>query len=162
MIDRHKYSISSSHFSTLQWPDDQARKTMNAFDVYSKSTRAKMVTFYKNGDALFSGMKVSLTFQSMGALNDFLTARANIPNGARYIFTLDGRRVIRLEQFEHDGAYVVSGNRNFESLPYGQQKINDWQRNGIKVKVSGKDILYISIVVVLVLATFVLITIGPQ
>ncbi|CAM1304413.1 Uncharacterised protein g3757 [Pycnogonum litorale] len=107
------------------------------FAKRGKSTRAKMVTFYKNGDALFSGLKVSLTFSSMEALNDYLTARANIPNGARYIFTLDGRRISRLEQLEHDGLYVVSGTKNFENLPYGQQKVNDWQRNGIKVKAAG-------------------------
>ncbi|KAG1709150.1 Echinoderm microtubule-associated protein-like [Nymphon striatum] len=96
-----------------------------------------MVTFFKNGDALFSGMKVSLTFATMGALNDYLTARANIPNGARYIFSLDGRRITRLEQLEHDALYVVSGSRNFENLPYGQQKLGDWQRNHIKEKTSG-------------------------
>ncbi|KAG1677198.1 Echinoderm microtubule-associated protein-like [Nymphon striatum] len=108
-----------------------------AWITLSKSTRAKMVTFFKNGDALFSGMKVSLTFATRGALNDYLTARANIPNGARYIFSLDGRRITRLEQLKHDALYVVSGSRNFENLPYGQQKLGDWQRNHIKEKTSG-------------------------
>lgn len=108
-----------------------------------------MVTFFKNGDALFSGLKVSLTFSNMGALNDYLTARANIPNGARYIFSLDGRRITRLEQLEHDGLYVVSGSRNFENLPYGQQKVSDWQITSVKQKSSGNGKIYFCMILII-------------
>ncbi|XP_022246683.1 echinoderm microtubule-associated protein-like CG42247 [Limulus polyphemus] len=90
----------------------------------SRVRKARMITFYKNGDPFHSGTKVSITpgkdFKSLENLCDFLTQRTKIPHGARFIFTLNGKRVYDLEELQDGQSYVVSGSRNFQELAYGQ------------------------------------------
>ncbi|XP_042907818.1 echinoderm microtubule-associated protein-like CG42247 [Parasteatoda tepidariorum] len=86
--------------------------------------KARMVTFYKNGDPFFSGTKVSIMpgkdFVSLDSLCDYLTQRMNIPHGVRFIFSLTGRRVNDLNDLLDGYSYVVSGTKNFQELAYGQ------------------------------------------
>lgn len=50
----------------------------------------------------------------MGALLDRLSARMELPRGARYVFSLDGDRKIRLEELEDGASYVVSSYKAFK------------------------------------------------
>lgn len=86
--------------------------------------KARMITFYRNGDPFHSGTKVSIMpgkdFVSLDTLCDYLTQRMNIPHGVRYIFSLTGRKINHLDDLLDGYSYVVSGTRNFQELAYGQ------------------------------------------
>lgn len=86
--------------------------------------KARLITFYRNGDPFHSGAKVSITpgkdFISLDGLCDYLTQRMNIPHGVRYIFSLTGRRITYLGDLLDGYSYVVSGTRNFQEMAYGQ------------------------------------------
>jgi hypothetical protein len=80
--------------------------------------RAKRVTFYKNGDPFFPGIEFRFRpgreLSSMGALLDRLSTRMELPRGARYLFSLDGDRKMRLEELEDGASYVVSSYKQFK------------------------------------------------
>lgn len=86
--------------------------------------KARMITFYKNGDPFHSGTKVSIMpgkdFVSLESLCDYLTQRMNIPRGVRYIFSLTGRKITHLDDLLDGYSYVVSGTKNFQEMAYGQ------------------------------------------
>ncbi|RWS11636.1 echinoderm microtubule-associated protein-like CG42247 [Dinothrombium tinctorium] len=88
--------------------------------------KARMVTFYRNGEVFTNGLKVSILpgkdFKSLRHLCDYLTSKTNILRGVRYIFTLNGRRIQSLNELQHNSAYVISGTQNFQYLAYGQQE----------------------------------------
>ena len=85
----------------------------------------RMVTFFKNGEQFERGIRVSLilgkTFKTFDLLCDYLTNRTKVPYGVRFIFTLNGEQVTSLEQLQHNQSYVVSGVKQYQFLPYGQQ-----------------------------------------
>ncbi|KAG8179242.1 hypothetical protein JTE90_004070 [Oedothorax gibbosus] len=86
--------------------------------------KARMVTFFKNGDPFYSGTKVSIMpgkdFVTLDSLCDYLTQRMNIPHGVRYIFSLTGRKISVLDDLLDGYSYVVSGTKGFQELAYGQ------------------------------------------
>lgn len=86
--------------------------------------KARMVTFFRNGDPFHSGTKVSIMpgkdFVTLDSLRDYLTQRMNIPHGVRYIFSLTGRKIGDLEDLLDGYSYVVSGTKGFQELAYGQ------------------------------------------
>lgn len=88
--------------------------------------KARMVTFYKNGDTWSSGSKISIQpgkdFKSLNNLYDYLTQKTNLPQGVRYIYTLDGSRIKDLRELEDGKSYVVSSTKHFQNVPYGQEK----------------------------------------
>lgn len=85
--------------------------------------KAKMLTFYKNGDQFDPGVKVSLQpgkhFATIDNLYDYLTQKTKLPRGVRYIFTLSGKRLTSLDDFEDRGSYVVSDIKTFHEMAYG-------------------------------------------
>ncbi|XP_023225127.1 echinoderm microtubule-associated protein-like CG42247 [Centruroides sculpturatus] len=99
------------------------------FDEASKymlGRKARMVTFYKNGDTWSSGSKISIQpgkdFKNLSNLCDYLTQKTNLPQGVRYIYTMDGKRIKDLKELEDGKSYVVSSTKHFQNLPYGQEK----------------------------------------
>lgn len=106
-------------------PEHFLPQTIN-FNVESVLVfQGRMVTFFKNGEQFERGVRVSLilgkTFRNFDILCDYLTSKTNIPYGVRYIFTLNGEPIHELHQLQHNASYVVSGVRQFQFLPYGQQ-----------------------------------------
>lgn len=90
----------------------------------AKNRKARMVIFYKNGEAFSKPVRLSLvvgkTFKNFDSLCDYLTEKTQVPLGVRYIFTVDGDRVDYIDQLQHGQTYVVSGVSKFHPLPYGQ------------------------------------------
>lgn len=87
--------------------------------------RARVITCYRNGKQFEHGIRVSFvlgkTFPDLDHLMDHLTQRCpDVPNGVRYIFTVTGKMVLRLDELEHGQSYVISGVKQFQFLPYGQ------------------------------------------
>lgn len=93
--------------------------------------KARLVTFYKNGDLFFPGIKISLRpgrdFSSFEALCNYLTPRTDLPTGVRYIFTLGGRKVLSLDEFQDGGHYVCSSRKKFIPMNYTMGKRDEWK-----------------------------------
>lgn len=49
---------------------------------------------------------------------DKLSTRMDLPRGARYLFSMDGVRVVSLDQLEDDQSYVVSSYKSFKVYLY--------------------------------------------
>ncbi|PSN34152.1 hypothetical protein C0J52_10047 [Blattella germanica] len=80
--------------------------------------RARKVLFYKNGDPFFPGVefrfKPGRDIVSLESLLDKLSLRMDLPRGARYVFSMDGDRKLRLEELEDGASYVVSSYKTFK------------------------------------------------
>lgn len=80
--------------------------------------RARKVVFYKNGDPFFPGVefrfKPGRDIGSLESLLDKLSLRMDLPRGARYIFSMDGDRKMRLDELEDGASYVVSSYKAFK------------------------------------------------
>ena len=80
--------------------------------------RARRVTFFKNGDPFFPGVefrfKPGRDIGSLEALLDKLSLRMDLPRGARYLFSMDGERKLRLDELEDGGSYVCSSYKTFK------------------------------------------------
>lgn len=97
--------------------------------VAASNMKARVITCYCNGKQFEHGIRVSFvlgkTFPDLDHLMDHLTSRCaemhrEIQNGVRYIFTVTGKMILRLEELEHGQNYVISGVKQFQFLPYGQ------------------------------------------
>ena len=92
---------------------------------------SKTVTFYKNGDRHFKGHVVAITprrFRSLDVLLSELSRVTDLPQGVRYLLSLDnGTKVESLDQI-HDGkAYVCSSSSHLKKIPYGSnQSLPHW------------------------------------
>lgn len=80
------------------------------------------VTFFKNGDLYFPGLELRFRpgrdIGHLEALLDKLSTRMDLPRGARYLFSMDGVRVVSLDQLEDDQSYVVSSYKSFKVYLY--------------------------------------------
>ncbi|KAL1462299.1 hypothetical protein WDU94_014143, partial [Cyamophila willieti] len=80
--------------------------------------RARKVTFFKNGDPYFPGVeyrfKPGRDIPNLEALQDKLSVRMDLPRGARYVFTMDGVRILTLDELEDNASYVVSSYKTFK------------------------------------------------
>ncbi|XP_026681571.1 echinoderm microtubule-associated protein-like CG42247, partial [Diaphorina citri] len=80
--------------------------------------RARKVTFFKNGDPYFPGVeyrfKPGRDIPSLEALQDKLSVRMDLPRGARYVFSMDGVRILTLDELEDNASYVVSSYKTFK------------------------------------------------
>ncbi|GLV46510.1 Doublecortin-domain-containing echinoderm-microtubule-associated protein [Carabus blaptoides fortunei] len=80
--------------------------------------RARKVVFYKNCDPFFP--RVEFRFKpgrdigSLESLLDKLSLRMDLPRGARYIFSMDGDRKLRLDELEDGASYVVYSYKAFK------------------------------------------------
>jgi len=84
--------------------------------------KAKVVLFYKNGDRNFRGYHISVTprrFKYFDSLLSELTRVINLPQGARYIFGVDGQAITSLDQLEDGASYVASSHHKFKKINYG-------------------------------------------
>uniref|UniRef100_A0A182T4T1 Doublecortin domain-containing protein n=1 Tax=Anopheles maculatus TaxID=74869 RepID=A0A182T4T1_9DIPT len=80
--------------------------------------KARRVLFYRNGDPFFPGVefrfKPGRDICTLEALLDKISARMDLPRGARYIFSMDGDRKYSLDELEDGSSYVVSSFKVFK------------------------------------------------
>lgn len=100
------------------------RKKMPPIGQSAVTEKAKVVTFYRNGDTFFGGTKVSFHpdkyLKTLGSIQDYLSQRLKIPQGVRYIFTMNGRLVEDIDELEDGASYVASGVKTFQEMDYGK------------------------------------------
>ena len=87
-----------------------------------KLNEPKMVTFVRNGDRYFSGVKMNVSqrnFRTWSVLLAELSRSINLPAGVRQIFTPEnGHRVTELTQLEPQKTYVCASNEPFKKIDY--------------------------------------------
>uniref|UniRef100_A0A182W4I8 Doublecortin domain-containing protein n=1 Tax=Anopheles minimus TaxID=112268 RepID=A0A182W4I8_9DIPT len=90
--------------------------------------KARRVLFYRNGDPFFPGVefrfKPGRDICTLEALLDKISARMDLPRGARYIFSMDGDRKYSLDELEDGSSYVVSSFKVFKVSPGERAGIN--------------------------------------
>ena len=91
----------------------------------------KVVTFVKNGDKYFEGVKINVSqrnFRSLDVLLAELSRCIELPAGVRNVYTPEGgHRVTNLSQFEHKKTYVCASTEPFKRMDYGNLKNPNWQ-----------------------------------
>ena len=101
----------------------------------------KIVTFMKNGDRFFQGVKVNVSsrnFRSWDVLLSELSRCIDLPAGVRHIYTPDaGHRVTGLNRFEHQKTYVCASTEPFKRISYNKAKTPTWN-GGTKVRGHSK------------------------
>ncbi|KAL4706816.1 hypothetical protein ACJJTC_010050 [Scirpophaga incertulas] len=88
--------------------------------------KAKRVRFFRNGDKFYSGVIIPVLperYRSFDSLTTDLTRllvdNVTLPNGVRTIYSLEGRRIGKLDDLEHGQSYVCSGfGEPFKRLDY--------------------------------------------
>ncbi|XP_054611957.1 neuronal migration protein doublecortin-like [Dunckerocampus dactyliophorus] len=113
----------------------------------SNEKKAKKVRFYRNGDRYFKGIVYAVandrfrTFDSLLAdLTRSLSDHINLPQGVRFIFTIDGSsRVSALDELEEGESYVCASENLFKKVDYTKNVNPNWSVN-VKASASQKNI----------------------
>ncbi|XP_028025189.1 serine/threonine-protein kinase GA29083-like [Bombyx mandarina] len=88
--------------------------------------KAKRIRFYRNGDKFYSGVIIPVlperyrSFDSLTAdLTRVLVDNVTLPSGVRTIYSLEGRKIGKLDDLEDGQSYVCSGfGEPFKRLDY--------------------------------------------
>lgn len=110
--------------------------------------KAKKVRFYRNGDRYFKGIVYAVandrfrTFDALLAdLTRSLADHINLPQGVRYIFTIDGsRKIISLNELEEGESYVCASENYYKTVDYTKNVNPNWSVN-VKASASQKNML---------------------
>ena len=91
----------------------------------SADKRARKVKFYINGDKFFKGAVIAVNnekFRTFDKLLEHMTKimcnQVTLPNGVRYIFSLEGKTVLDLDCVLNGESYVCSSLSTFKKLDY--------------------------------------------
>jgi microtubule-associated protein-like 1/2 len=107
---------------------------MYRHDHGSLDGKGKLVTFFRNGDPHFKGLKTSISqkqFTTLETLLMWLNEKVPTTTGVRYLFALpEGNEVKDVTDLEGGNSYVVSGVRKLNTtVVYGYSKENYWHNN---------------------------------
>ncbi|XP_061156139.1 neuronal migration protein doublecortin-like [Syngnathus typhle] len=113
----------------------------------SNEKKAKKVRFYRNGDRYFKGIVYAVAndrFRTFDALLVDLTRsladHINLPQGVRFIFTIDGTtRITALDELEEGESYVCASENAFKKVDYTKNVNPNWSVN-VKASASQKSI----------------------
>ncbi|KAL3042837.1 hypothetical protein OYC64_020709 [Pagothenia borchgrevinki] len=108
--------------------------------------KAKKVRFYRNGDRYFKGIVYAVaadrfrTFDALLAdLTRSLSDHINLPQGVRFIFTVDGdRKICSMDELEEGESYVCASENVYKKVDYTKNVNPNWSVN---VKASAKSLL---------------------
>ncbi|KAB7501920.1 Serine/threonine-protein kinase DCLK1 [Armadillidium nasatum] len=112
---------------------------------FCEERRAKRCRFYRNGDAFFPGIIISVggdRHRTWEALLEDLTRVLNHPqhlaSGVRHIFNLEGGKVFSLASLLEGKEYIASSTELFKNINYTNVKLPLW-----KFQTKRKEALHI-------------------
>lgn len=99
--------------------------------------KAKKVRFYRNGDRYFKGIVYAValdrfrTFDALLAdLTRSLSDHINLPQGVRFIFTIDGmRKITTMDELEEGESYVCASENFYKKVDYTKNVNPNWSVN---------------------------------
>lgn len=101
-----------------------------------KYRRGKLVTFYRNGDPHFRGLRTSVSrkmFLTLETLLVWLNEKISTVTGVMFIFSLpEGTEIRDITQFVGGRSYVVSSVRRIIHVPYGDSKERFWRNRSVE------------------------------
>ncbi|KAI4878241.1 hypothetical protein NFI96_020369 [Prochilodus magdalenae] len=102
----------------------------------SSEKKAKKVRFYRNGDRYFKGIVYAISqdrFRSFDALLADLTRslsdNVNLPQGVRTIYSVDGSKIMSMDQLEEGESYVCGSVEPYKKLDYTKNVNPNWSVN---------------------------------
>ncbi|KAJ8412435.1 hypothetical protein AAFF_G00127710 [Aldrovandia affinis] len=109
--------------------------------------KAKKVRFYRNGDRYFKGIVYAVatdrfrTFDALLAdLTRSLSDHINLPQGVRFIFSIDGdRKITSMDELEEGESYVCASENYFKKVDYTKNVNPNWSLN-VKASASQKNL----------------------
>lgn len=111
----------------------------------SADKRARKVKFFINGDKFFKGAVIAVNnekFRTFDKLLEHMTKimcnQVTLPNGVRYIFSLEGKSVTDMDCVLNGESYVCSSLQTFKKLDYVSLAEEDHTWNRVK-----KDTYYL-------------------
>ncbi|XP_045542384.1 serine/threonine-protein kinase GA29083 [Papilio machaon] len=98
----------------------------NPRNTVGSARKAKRIRFFRNGDKFYSGVTIPVlperyrSFDSLTAdLTRALVDNVTLPSGVRTIYSLEGRKIGKLDDLEDGQSYVCSGfGEPFKRLDY--------------------------------------------
>ncbi|XP_064182109.1 neuronal migration protein doublecortin-like isoform X2 [Anguilla rostrata] len=109
--------------------------------------KAKKVRFYRNGDRYFKGIVYAVatdrfrTFDALLAdLTRSLSDHINLPQGVRFIFTIDGtRKITSMQELEEGESYVCASENFYKKVDYTKNVNPNWSVN-VKASANQKGL----------------------
>ncbi|KAJ8337931.1 hypothetical protein SKAU_G00368970 [Synaphobranchus kaupii] len=109
--------------------------------------KAKKVRFYRNGDRYFKGIVYAVaadrfrTFDALLAdLTRSLSDHINLPQGVRFIFTIDGtRKITCMQELEEGESYVCASENFYKKVDYTKNVNPNWSVN-VKASANQKGL----------------------
>lgn len=105
----------------------------------SADKRARKVKFFINGDKFFKGAVIAVNnekFRTFDKLLEHMTKimcnQVTLPNGVRYIFSLEGKSVTDMDCVLNGESYVCSSLQTFKKLDYVSLAEEDHTWNRVK------------------------------
>uniref|UniRef100_A0A8C9FYT2 Doublecortin domain-containing protein n=1 Tax=Pavo cristatus TaxID=9049 RepID=A0A8C9FYT2_PAVCR len=138
--DKASRNMRGSRMNGLPSPTHSAHCSFyrtRTLQALSNEKKAKKVRFYRNGDRYFKGIVYAVSsdrFRSFDALLADLTRslsdNINLPQGVRYIYTIDGSRKIgSMDELEEGESYVCSSDNFFKKVEYTKNVNPNWSVN---------------------------------
>ncbi|EHA98320.1 Neuronal migration protein doublecortin [Heterocephalus glaber] len=138
--DKASRNMRGSRMNGLPSPTHSAHCSFyrtRTLQALSNEKKAKKVRFYRNGDRYFKGIVYAVSsdrFRSFDALLADLTRslsdNINLPQGVRYIYTIDGsRKVGSMDELEEGESYVCSSDNFFKKVEYTKNVNPNWSVN---------------------------------
>ncbi|XP_046938114.1 neuronal migration protein doublecortin [Lynx rufus] len=138
--DKTSRNMRGSRMNGLPSPTHSAHCSFyrtRTLQALSNEKKAKKVRFYRNGDRYFKGIVYAVSsdrFRSFDALLADLTRslsdNINLPQGVRYIYTIDGSRKIgSMDELEEGESYVCSSDNFFKKVEYTKNVNPNWSVN---------------------------------
>uniref|UniRef100_A0A673NEU0 Serine/threonine-protein kinase DCLK2 n=1 Tax=Sinocyclocheilus rhinocerous TaxID=307959 RepID=A0A673NEU0_9TELE len=134
-----RYSRGGSRANGLPSPTHSAHCSLyrtRTLQALSSEKKAKRVRFYRNGDRYFKGIVYAISnerFRSFDALLADLTRslsdNANLPQGVRTIYTIDGSRITSMDQLVEGESYVCGSIEPYKDLEYTKNVNPNWSVN---------------------------------
>ncbi|XP_069603218.1 neuronal migration protein doublecortin isoform X2 [Dendrobates tinctorius] len=147
--DKTSRNARTSRMNGLPSPTHSAHCSFyrtRTLQALSNEKKAKKVRFYRNGDRYFKGIVYAVSpdrFRSFDALLADLTRslsdNINLPQGVRYIYTIDGiNKISSMDELEEGESYVCSSDNFFKRLEYTKNVNPNWSVN-VKTSAAQKS-----------------------
>ncbi|XP_073673959.1 serine/threonine-protein kinase DCLK1b isoform X1 [Garra rufa] len=134
-----RYSRAGSRANGLPSPTHSAHCSLyrtRTLQALSSEKKAKRVRFYRNGDRYFKGIVYAISndrFRSFEALLADLTRslsdNANLPQGVRTIYAIDGSKITSMEQLVEGESYICGSVEPYKNLEYTKNVNPNWSVN---------------------------------
>lgn len=124
-----------------------SRGSMNSRDSYGRtsllrrnqSVNAKQISFYRNGDKFFRGLKLAVSaerYKEWDSLLAELSSKLDLPTGAvRYVFNSEsGKEITDVNELQYGANYVCSSSASFKDVEggYGKENQPQWSLHNKK------------------------------